>query len=142
MTSSKPYLIRAIYEWISDNNLTPYIAVDASIPGTVVPEEYIEDERIVLDISSASTKDLVVSNNALEFKAKFSGVSRSLYIPIPAVMVIYAQENNKGMAFPPEEFDSEEYEEDDQTRTDSFEKPKPQLTLVAGGKGQDADEEE
>jgi stringent starvation protein B len=142
MTSSKPYLIRAIYEWIADNDLTPYVAVDAGIPGTTVPKEYIEDDRIVLDISAVSTSGLVISNEALEFKARFNGVSRNIYIPIQAVMVIYAQENNKGMAFPPEEFDSESYEEDDYGEIDSSQKTKPKLTLVSGGKDQGADEEE
>lgn len=137
MTSSKPYLIRAIYEWIADNNLTPYIAVDTNIPNTLVPKEYIKDERIVLDISFESTKDLIINNDALEFTAKFGGISRNIYIPIPAVMLIYAQENNRGMAFTPDEFDEElsedgecEYEEDETTIITD----RPKLTLVTGNK--------
>lgn len=133
MNSSKPYLIRAIYEWIVDNNLTPYIAVDTNIPGTAVPKEYIEDERIVLNISPTSVNNLVINNNALEFKARFSGVSHNLYVPTKAVMVIYAQENNRGMAFPPEEFELPE-EESDAEETIPSPKGKPQLQLVPGGK--------
>jgi len=99
MTSSKPYLIRAIYEWITDNNLTPYITVDTSIFGTEVPEEYIKEDRITLDISAEATNSLIINNDFLEFKAKFGGVSYDIYIPMPAVMIIFAQENNQGRHF-------------------------------------------
>lgn len=137
MTSSKPYLIRAIYEWIADNNLTPYITVDTAIQGTIVPKEYIQDERIVLDISIDSTKDLIINNDFLEFKAKFGGITHNIYIPIAAIMVIYAQENNQGMAFPSEEFDeAEELSEEEYTNeiAETSSKGKPKLTLVDGGK--------
>jgi stringent starvation protein B len=142
MKSSKPYLVRAIYEWITDNNLTPYVAVDTCIPETVVPQEYIENDRIVLDISPAATNNLVIGNDSLEFKARFSGVVRDIYIPITAVMVIYAQENNRGMAFPPEEYaelyeDSPENEDDDKDTAISYKKGKPKLELVTGGKDSD-----
>lgn len=130
MTSSKPYLIRAIYEWIVDNNLTPYIAVDTSINGTTVPREYVEDERIVLNISPISTSNLIINNDAMEFKTRFNGVSHNIYIPIPSVMVIYAQENNQGMAFQPEEYDSEQIEK--QIQPDTLSKSKPKLKLVTG----------
>lgn len=106
MTPSKPYLIRAIYEWITDNNLTPYIAVDTNIARTMVPREYISEGRIVLDISPTATSSLIINNDSLECKARFGGISHTLYIPIAAIMVIYAQENNQGMAFPPEEYDN------------------------------------
>ena len=140
MTSSKPYLIRAIYEWIVDNNLTPYIAADTNIPGTIVPETYIQDECIVLDISEAATSNLIISNNSLEFKTRFGGISHNIYIPMSAIMVVYAQENDCGMEFPPEEFEEElseeEYknEEDDQTTITISQKSRPKLTLVTGGK--------
>lgn len=137
MTSSKPYLIRAIYEWIVDNNFTPYIAVDTSIPGTIVPKEYIQDERIVLDISIDSTKDLIINNNFLEFKARFNGITHNIYIPISAVMVIYAQENDRGMAFPPEEFDEEPSEEEhteEEYSNTQMQRSKSKLTIISGGK--------
>jgi stringent starvation protein B len=137
MTSSKPYLIRAIYEWILDNNLTPYIAVDTSVTGIVVPTKYIEDERIILDISPLAANNLIISNDGLKFKARFNGISHKLYIPISAVMVIYAQENNRGMAFPPEEYHTESSKEDSQTITTTPTKDKPQLKLVTGGKNLD-----
>lgn len=133
MTSSKPYLIRAIYEWIVDNNLTPYITVDTSIAGVIVPKEHIQDESITLDISVTATSNLIISNDSLEFKARFDGISRNVYIPISAIMIIYAQENDQGMEFPPEEF-AEEYVDEDQEIIAEPQKNKPQLTLVTGGK--------
>lgn len=137
MTPSKPYLVRAIYEWIVDNNLTPYIGVDVEIPNTVVPKEYIQDGRIVLDISPTATNNLIISNDSLECSARFSGISYNLYIPITAIMIIYAQENDRGMAFPPEEFATESFEEDEQTSIDTPKKSKPQLKLLPGGKDAD-----
>jgi stringent starvation protein B len=144
MTSSKPYLIRAIYEWIVDNNLTPYITVDTSISGTAVPNEYIVDEQIVLDISTIATHNLIINNEAIEFKARFNGISRSIYIPIAAVMVIYAKENARGMSFAPEDFEEEFAEEAEEN--DNYEKQititkenKPQFKLVTGGKELDTD---
>ena len=135
MTPSKPYLIRAIYEWITDNNLTPYIAVDATVPDTMVPDEYIKDGEIVLDISATAANNLTISNDSIEFKARFGAISHNIYIPILAVMVIYAQENDQGMAFPPEEFDSEEYEhEEDDDIVAAPQKSKAKLTLITGGK--------
>jgi stringent starvation protein B len=134
MTSSKPYLIRAIYKWIVDNNLTPYIAVDTSVPGVMVPKEHIQDESITLDISVTATSNLIIGNNSLEFKARFGGISRNVYIPISAIMIIYAQENDQGMEFPPEEFEefAEELPEKEYAATPP--KNKPKLTLVTGGK--------
>ena len=137
MTSSKPYLIRAIYEWIVDNNLTPYITVDTSVAGMIVPKEHVQDESITLDISVTATSNLIISNDSLEFKARFDGISRNVYIPISAIMIIYAQENDQGMEFPPEEF--EEYVDEDQEIIAELPKNKPKLTLVTGGKNEPID---
>ena len=136
MTSSKPYLIRAIYEWIVDNNLTPYITVDTSVAGVIVPKEHIQDESINLDISVAATSNLIISNDSLEFKARFDGISRNVYIPISAIMIIYAQENDQGMEFPPEEFE-EGLPEEEYVAIPP--KSKPKLTLTSGGKDQPID---
>ncbi len=98
MTPSRPYLIRAIYEWIVDNGCTPYINVDTTVPRTSVPGAYIRDNTIILDISSEATSHLVIDNNTISFKARFGGISQELYIPIQAVNEIYAQvdkEHNK-----------------------------------------------
>lgn len=103
MTSSKPYLIRAIYQWLSDNRLTPYLMVDAAFPDVLVPEHFIEDGRIVLNIAPQAIGNLQMGNEALEFDASFSGLISHLYIPVKAVMAIYAFENGKGMVFNEEE---------------------------------------
>lgn len=100
MTSSQPYLIRAIYEWIVDNNLTPYLMVDATRKGTVVPEDYLDAEgRIILNISQTATSELIMSNEEITFNARFSGQAIGICVPIYSVKAIYARENGQGMMF-------------------------------------------
>ncbi len=100
MTSSQPYLIRAIYEWIVDNNLTPYVMVDATRKGTVVPEDYLDAEgRIILNISQTATSELIMSNEEITFNARFSGQAIGICVPIYSVKAIYARENGQGMMF-------------------------------------------
>ena len=101
-TSTRPYLIRALYEWCTDNGLTPYVAVrvDDSVR---VPREYVKDGEIVLNISVDATSSLQIGNDYLEFKARFAGVARDIMVPIGRVMAIYARENGQGMAFPLED---------------------------------------
>jgi stringent starvation protein B len=106
MTPRRPYFIRAIYEWISDNHLTPYIAVDAELPNVSVPTDYVKDGRIVFDISFTATNKLRTGNDAIEFEARFSGKIEHIYIPINAVMAIYAKENSLGMVFTPEDIEN------------------------------------
>ncbi|MDX9741709.1 MAG: ClpXP protease specificity-enhancing factor [Gammaproteobacteria bacterium] len=103
MTSSRPYILRAMYEWIADNGLTPYILVNADFPGTVVPAQHIEDGRIVLNIAPRAVNDWYLDNDWLGFSARFSGVAESVRIPVQAVLAIYARENGKGMVFEKEE---------------------------------------
>jgi stringent starvation protein B len=129
MSSSKPYLIRAIYEWLVDNKFTPYLAVDASIEGVIVPEEYINNGQIVLNISPKSVKSLIIGNDVTEFSACFNAVVHKIYIPIAAVTAIYSKENNQGMVFDPEEYN---YDQDYYENTDS--KTKIKLQLLDGGK--------
>lgn len=107
MTPSRPYILRAIYEWLVDNQLTPYLMVDALQPFVKVPEKFVEDGKIVLNISPSAVAKLMLSNEAVQFNASFSGVPQHIYVPIPAVKAIYAFENGRGMIF------SEEEEEDD-----------------------------
>jgi len=102
MTSSKPYIIRALYEWMGDNNFTPYLLLNAEMPGCVVPEEYIKDGKIILNIAAHVVHGLLLGNEAIEFKARFSGVARSIYAPMESVLAIYAKENGEGMNFPEE----------------------------------------
>lgn len=99
MTSSRPYIIRAIYEWIVDNGLTPYILVDARDEGVVVPEGYIENNRIILNISPSATNGLALGNDSVSFNARFGGSPMEIFIPTPNVLAIYAQENGQGMMF-------------------------------------------
>lgn len=99
MTPSRPYLVRAIYEWINDNNLTPYILVDAAKPGVTVPVAYVKDERIVLNVAPGAVRDLIIRNDALGFSARFGGVAMELYVPMQAILAIYARENGQGMFF-------------------------------------------
>ncbi|MES1987003.1 MAG: ClpXP protease specificity-enhancing factor, partial [Pseudomonadota bacterium] len=96
MTSNKPYLIRALYEWVLDNNLTPHVVVDATLEGVVVPVKYIEDGKIVLNISPMAVKDLEMLNEGVFFSARFGGVAMSIAVPTYAVIAVYAQENGRG----------------------------------------------
>jgi len=100
MTTSQPYLIRAIYEWIVDNNLTPYLMVDANKRGTVVPMDYLDElGRIILNISPSATSGLLMTNEEVTFSARFSGQSMSIVVPTYSVRAIYARENGQGMMF-------------------------------------------
>ncbi len=98
-TSTRPYLIRALYEWCTDNGLTPYVAVlvDESVQ---VPREYVKNNEIVLNISFDATTSLKLGNDFIEFKARFAGSAREIIVPVSRVIAIYARENGQGMAFP------------------------------------------
>ncbi len=98
-TSTRPYLLRALYEWCADNNLTPYVA--AYVDDTVkVPREHVKNNEIVLNISMDATSNLQIGNDYLQFKARFGGVAREIVVPIDHIIAIYARENGQGMAFP------------------------------------------
>lgn len=103
MTSSRPYLIRAIYEWLVDNRLTPYVMVDAAAPDVAVPKPYIQDGKIVLNISPQAVVALRMTNEAIQFDARFSGVVEHIYIPVMSVQAVYAFENGRGMVFSEED---------------------------------------
>ena len=99
LPSTRPYLIRALYDWCSDNGFTPYVAV--KVDGSVqVPREYVQGGEIVLNISMDATSALKLGNEFIEFKARFGGQPRDIMVPIGRVMAIYARENGQGMAFP------------------------------------------
>jgi stringent starvation protein B len=105
LTSTKPYMIRALHEWCMDNGLTPHllVAVDAQ---TRVPMAYVKDGEIVLNLSDSATKNLLIGNEAITFSARFGGVSNSLHVPVAAIRGLFARENGQGMFFQPEESDS------------------------------------
>jgi len=98
-SSTRPYLIRALYEWCTDNGFTPYIAVQVD-EGVQVPREYVKNGEIVLNISFDATSSLKLGNDFIEFKARFAGTAREIIVPVGRVIAIYARENGQGMAFP------------------------------------------
>mgnify|MGYP002664683697 FL=1 len=106
LTPTRPYMVRAIFEWLEDNNLTPHIMVETTQPNVTVPVEYVQDGRIVLNIASRATGNLVINNDFINFHARFGGVSQELWVPMQAVMGIYARENSQGMFFDPTEYDN------------------------------------
>ncbi|MEJ2361837.1 MAG: ClpXP protease specificity-enhancing factor [Gammaproteobacteria bacterium] len=99
MTSSQPYLLRAIYEWIVDNSLTPYILVDAGNNDVQVPQQFVENGKIVLNIAPRAVNNLQLNNEQVTFDARFSGQPMQVMLPISAVLAIYAKENGQGMVF-------------------------------------------
>ena len=103
MTKKRPYLLRAMHEWILDNDMTPHIVVDSTRPGLVVPPGYDSDGKLVLNISPTATRGLVLGNDLVTFEARFGGVSRRVEVPVDAVLGIYARENGHGMIFSDEE---------------------------------------
>jgi stringent starvation protein B len=112
MLSTRPYLIRAFYEWIVDSSCTPYLLVDATSPRCKMPREFMENGQITLNISPKAIRDLEITRDVIRFRASFSGVVHILSAPVQAVLAIYAQENQQGMFFDAE---------DDNTATDADE---------------------
>ena len=100
MTSSRPYLLRAVYEWIADNDLTPQIVVDAQRDQVQVPTTYVRDGRIVLNISPTAVRELSLGNEWVAFSARFDGTAFDVVVPVDAVLAIMARENGTGMSFP------------------------------------------
>ncbi len=103
MTSSRPYLIRAMYEWMVDNRMTPHLLVFADQAGVIVPQEYVDEGKIVLNISPSAVRDLVLGNEEITFSGRFSGKPMSIVVPVQCAVGIYTRENGKGMVFSPED---------------------------------------
>ena len=108
MNSSRPYLVRALYEWIVDNDCTPHLLVNAEYRGVQVPPGFVSDGQIVLNVAPGAVRQLKMENDAISFEGRFGGVPHSLYVPSAAVMAIYARENGQCMVFeieptPPED---------------------------------------
>jgi stringent starvation protein B len=112
MLSSRPYLLRAVHEWIVDSGLTPHLLVDADHPDLDVPESSIQEGRVVLNVSPSAVRDLIIDAELVTFVARFGGVSRAVSVPVAAVEAVYARENGRGMMFPTDE------DGDDSTRSD------------------------
>ncbi len=126
MTTLKPYLIRSIYEWIIDNNLTPHMLVDALHSQAVVPQQFVNDGKIVLNIRPQAVDALSLGNDDIQFNARFSGKPMLVIVPVAAVLAIYAKETNKGMSF-----DQEDYPDLDGPQQPEQKPPtKPHLRIV------------
>ena len=103
MLSRKPYLLRAMHQWIVDSGMTPHMVVDVEVPGVEVPPGYAKDGKMILNTSYEATQGLQIAADQVEFSARFGGVARNLFIPMDAVLAIYAQETGEGMIFGPEQ---------------------------------------
>jgi stringent starvation protein B len=123
MTSNRPYLIRALYEWIADNDLTPHLLVGADSTGVVVPREYVADGRIVLNVAAGAVQGLSLGNEMVRFSARFGGRPFPVEIPVAAVLGIYARENGHGMLFADEEAEADDGEQSDQSELASAADP-------------------
>lgn len=134
MTSNRPYLMRAIYEWILDNNMTPHVLIDADLPNVEVPRQYVEEGRIVLNISPSAVQQFGIDNDSLGFSARFGGKPFSIFAPINAVRAIYAAENSEGMMFellPTTDVSESDEDPTDPDDTDPTPPPKrPSLRVV------------
>jgi len=122
MTSLKPYLLRSIYEWIIDNNMTPHLLVNANHSEAQLPQAFIEDGKIVLNIRPEAIQELTLGNENIVFNARFSGKPMQVIVPVLAVLAIYAKENGKGMIF--------DHENDDASPSDQRSQTKPDLHIV------------
>lgn len=112
MTPRRPYLFKAFYDWIVDNKLTPYILVNTAVYGVMVPNEFIQNNQIVLNIAPHSVGQYLANNDRIEFNARFGGVPQHIVVPMAAIVAIYARENNAGIGFEPEpQYDEQQYQE-------------------------------
>ena len=112
ITPTRPYMVRALYQWIEDNDFTPYLMVDATVDNVQIPREHVQDGRIVLNIASRATGNMSMENDYIHFSARFGGVSQEIWVPLIAVLGIYAKENSQGMFFDPNEYDDYQPEDD------------------------------
>jgi len=127
MSSSRPYLIRALYEWIVDNNCTPHVLVNALASGVVVPQQHVKNDQIVLNVAPSAIANFLLDNTVMQFDARFSGVPMRIVVPMYAVLGIYARENGQGMIFELEEPTPPPDDNGGETRP---EQQKPRLTVV------------
>ena len=129
MTSSKPYLIRALYEWILDNEATPHILVDATGDRLIIPPGIASDGKVVLNLSPQAVENLEMTNDHVSFSARFNGIAEDIYCPLGSLMAIYARESGEGMMFPPE--DGESADAADDSASGDKDKPKgPTLKVI------------
>ncbi|ADZ91056.1 ClpXP protease specificity-enhancing factor [Marinomonas mediterranea] len=108
MIPKRSYLLNATYEWVADNNMTPYLLVDAEHEKAVVPTEFVQDGQIVLNISMSAVRNLLMDKMGVSFEARFGGKPMQVYVPIEAALALYAKESGDGLVFPDEAFEPEE----------------------------------
>ena len=127
MNSSRPYLVRALYEWIVDNDCTPHMLVNSDYPKVQVPSGFASDGQIVLNVAPVAVRNLHIDNEAVSFEGRFGGVPHTLYVPIAAILGIYARENGQGMVFELDELleAEDELEPDDDGPPAGTEPPRP-----------------
>ncbi|GAB3053909.1 ClpXP protease specificity-enhancing factor [Acinetobacter apis] len=127
---TRPYLARGIYEWICDNQLTPYLLVDATQPNTDVPLQFVKDGQIVLNAAPHAVHQLHMSNDAITFSARFGGVSKDIFVPFASLLGIYAKENGQGLFFDPTEYDNYQAEEQPTPKAEEAPKKRSSLKIV------------
>lgn len=130
MTSSRPYLVRAMYQWIADNGMTPHLLADASVEGIQIPVEHVQNGKIILNIAPMAITSLVLGDNEITFSARFSGKSSGIYIPIDAVLAIYAKENGQGMMFSEDDGAISSSDDDPEPDPDPDKPKRPSLRVV------------
>ncbi|BAJ00464.1 ClpXP protease specificity-enhancing factor [Shewanella violacea] len=128
MTPNRPYLLQAYYDWLMDNDLTPHVVVDAYVPGTQVPQQYVKDGQIVLNITSTAVSNLQIGHDFIEFNARFGGVPQQVVLPMAAIVAIYARENGAGTVFDMEDA----YKLDGESAEAGLSVVKPEEASVAG----------
>ncbi|MBD1581024.1 ClpXP protease specificity-enhancing factor [Pseudoalteromonas sp. S16_S37] len=126
MTPNRPYLLRAFFDWIVDNECTPHLVVNAEYPAVQVPTQFVQDGQIVLNISPSAVTQFAMDNHQLSFNARFGGQPMQVYVPIAAVLAIYARENGEGTVFTQEEFPEEDIQETLETQSTESEKAEPE----------------
>lgn len=118
MRSQRPYLLRALYEWIVDSGCTPHLLVDAGWPGLIVPQSAVSDGRVVLNVAPEAVRDFLIGDAEIEVQCRFAGVPHAVVIPVDGVLAIYARENGAGMAFEASESPADEAGRDGDSATD------------------------
>ncbi len=138
LSPRRPYLLRAFYEWLLDNQLTPHLVVDVTLPGVLVPMEYARDGQIVLNIAPRAVGNLELANDEVRFNARFGGVPRQVTVPLAAVLAVYARENGAGTMFEPEAAYDEAMAS--LNNENSAEEPETVMSVIDGDKPDDAED--
>ena len=130
MTSSRPYLVRAMYQWIADNGMTPHLLVDVSVDGVLVPPEHVQNGKIILNIAPMAVSNLVLGDEDVSFSARFSGQSMGIVIPVEAILAVYAKENGQGMMFSEDDGAVSSSDDGDDPEPDPDKPKRPTLRVV------------